>query len=109
MSGDLEHIRALDLALDHNRHRVTRGTRPPVDMGGDCRLWQVLTALCRRYDGYYPVGDLTRTVWMTYPAAAGTVHAAICKLRKVLRPLGLGIKVKKEIGYCLEILDDRKE
>ena len=104
MTSKLECVPALDLVLDHGRHRVTRGTRPPVDLGGNCRLWQVLTELCRRYDDYYPARDLRAAVWDDCYVEYETLWAAVSELRKRLRPLGLTVKHVKGLGYRLEDL-----
>jgi DNA-binding response OmpR family regulator len=102
MSERVDGIPALGVTLDHGRHRVCRGAGSFVDLGGQCRLWQVLTVLCRRYDSYLSKGDLRRQVWDDYPAEDLTLWGAVCELRSRLRPLGLTIRHAKGLGYRLE-------
>jgi DNA-binding winged helix-turn-helix (wHTH) protein len=105
MTGSLQHVHELQLTLDHSRHRITRKGYAPVDLGGQCRLWKILSQLCKRYDGYYPTNDLIAAVWDDYGAVSveeGTVYGNISDLRSRLAPLGLSIKHVKGIGYRLE-------
>jgi DNA-binding winged helix-turn-helix (wHTH) protein len=105
MAEKIQQVNQLQLTLDHSRHRITRKGYPPVDLGGQCRLWKILTRLCQRYDGYLPKNDLTDDVWDDYGAVSVeevTVYAAISELRSSLLPLALTIKHVKGIGYRLE-------
>jgi DNA-binding response OmpR family regulator len=97
----------LNLVLDHGRHRVTRGALPPVDLGGNCRLWQVLTELCKRYDSYCSASDLRTEVWEGYLIEEGTLWGAISALRRRLRSLDLTIEYVKGLGYRLKDACDR--
>lgn len=95
-------VPALELVLDHDRHRVTRGTRPFVDLGGNCRLWQVLTELCKRYDRCCSASYLRAAVWEGCFIEEGTLWGTVGDLRRRLRPLELTIKHFKGLGYRLE-------
>jgi len=104
MAAYLQKVPALDLVLDHGRHQVTRASLTTNSFRGKCRLWQILTELCKRYDDYYPVRDLRVAVWEDYPAEEGTVWGAVCEVRRKLLPLELTIVHEKGIGYRLEDL-----
>lgn len=102
MDNNVYRLSSLGLVLDHSRQQVTRQGRPQVDLGGNCRLWELLTALCKRFDSYYPITDLMSEVWgRNCLVEEGTVYGAVSDLRTRLRPLGLTIKHKKRIGYRL--------
>jgi DNA-binding response OmpR family regulator len=104
MAGHLDRVPALGLELDHDRHRAARESGPSIELGGNVRLWDLLEALARRHDAYYPTNELIRAVWVGYSVEAGTLWAAGSDLRKRLRPLGLTIRHVKGLGYRLEDL-----
>jgi DNA-binding response OmpR family regulator len=97
---------SLGITLDRTRQEVTRGNRPPVSLGGNCKQWAILTELWKRYDNYYLLNDLRATVWADegYLPEDSTVWALVSELRKRLRPLRLTIKHTKGLGYRLEHL-----
>jgi DNA-binding response OmpR family regulator len=107
MTEHLDRLPALDLVLDHDRHRATRGAGLFVELGGHVRLWQLLTALARRYDRYYRTYDLIDAAWEGYRAQEGTLWWAVSELRTLLRPLGLGIRFTRGIGYRLQDIRGR--
>ena len=104
MTGNFDRVPELELLLDHDRRRATRGTRPFVEFGGNTRLWQLLAALARRYDAYYRTYDLIDAVWKEYRAEPGTLFGAISDLRKMLRALDLTVKHYRNLGYRLKDL-----
>jgi DNA-binding winged helix-turn-helix (wHTH) protein len=104
MTENLEHVPALGLVLEHHRHRVTRENGSFVELGGNCKLWKLLAALCKRCDHYCPARDLRAEVWEGYLIEEGTLWGAVSDLRKRLRPLGIAIKHVKGLGYRLEDL-----
>lgn len=105
MHNDVFRVSGLGLVLDHSRHQVTRQGCSPVDLGGNCRLWAILTELCKRHNAYLLKKDLISAVWGygVIPEEV-TVYAAMSELRRRLRPLGLTIKHTKGLGYRLEDL-----
>lgn len=101
--SDKTRIAALGLELDAARHRVTRDNRPPVDFGGNCRLWDILAALAKRFDLHLAKRDLIVAVWKDeLIPEESTVYAAISELRRCLRPLGIAVTFTKRLGYKLE-------
>jgi DNA-binding response OmpR family regulator len=103
MSEQIYRVAGLDLDLDHSRHRATRRNRPPVDFGGNCRQWAILSALAKRFDLHLAKRDLIAAVWDqddVMPEEV-TVWAAISDLRRRLRPLGMTIMFTKGLGYKL--------
>jgi DNA-binding winged helix-turn-helix (wHTH) protein len=105
MSGNIDSVPALDLILDHSRHRVTRGSRH-ADFGGNCRRWAVLTELAKRAGGYCPKDDLITAVWgRSDPAFEGiddgTVYTTVFAVRRALHDLGITISHTKGLGYRL--------
>ena len=107
MENCIDNIQALDLRLDHDRNRASRGDKF-VDFGGRCRLWDILTALASRHDCYFSVNELIAHVWNDKADASifdATCYSHVSDLRKKLKSLGLGITHKKRIGYRLEIIE----
>jgi DNA-binding response OmpR family regulator len=109
MSGKPSGVPALGLDLDHDRHLVIRGTRPPVNIGGRLRPWKLLVALCGRHDAYYPKDDLIAAVWDEDPLAYHgiedvTLYWTVGELRRMLHPLDLTIRHVYSLGYRLEDL-----
>jgi DNA-binding response OmpR family regulator len=104
MTGNIDRVPALGLVLEHDRRRATRESGHSTELGGNGRLWDLLEALARRHDAYYPTNDLIRAVWVGYSVEAGTLWGAVSDLRKALLPLGLTIRHVKGLGYRLEDL-----
>src|SRR4051794_31998306 len=102
MAGNLDRVPALALVLDYNRHRVTRGDGPFVELGRNVWRWKLFVALCRRYEGYYRPSNLIADALAPCSAEIGTLYRVICDLRKRLRPLEITIKHRKDSGVRLE-------
>src|SRR5262245_21359776 len=107
MQKQLYRVRSLDLVLDHSRHEVTRGRRRPVDFGGNCRRWAVLTQLAESYPGFCSKDRLIDAVWASSKSDFdgiydGTLYSTVWAVRRALRLLGVTVTYTKGLGYKLK-------
>jgi hypothetical protein len=98
----------LDLVFDDGAHRVVR-KGAAAEFGGNVVLWELARALFKRGEGYYRLNDLRNDVWERYGLTPSpedaTVYAAVNDVRKLLKPLGVGVKHTKGVGYSLIALE----
>ena len=107
MQEDFYKVTDLDLILDHTLHQMRRGSLQPVDFGGNCRRWAVLTELAKCYPKYCSKTKLIDAVWAESDPAFqgiedGTIHSTVSAVRTALRSVGITITYKKDLGYRLQ-------
>jgi hypothetical protein len=95
------------LVVNETTFTVTRGGRS-VSLARSRLTWNLLRALIRRCEGFWPVEEL-RANWEQFGGRSeapefGTVHDAVSRLRKSIRRLGLTVEHLAP-GYRLAVLD----
>jgi hypothetical protein len=95
------------LVLNEMTFTVTRGDRS-VSLARSRLTWNLLKALIRRCDGFWPVDEL-RAHWEEFGGRSeapefGTVQDAVSRLRKSIRPLRLTVEHLAP-GYRLTALE----
>ena len=97
----------LGLELNDSNLQVRRNGGEVVDFSSSLLNWILLQKLIDEHHRYMKPADLTR-VWskcnLAYDPQPGTIHDRIFRLRKALKPLGIGIKGHRNVGWQLELL-----
>jgi DNA-binding response OmpR family regulator len=92
-----------DTTIDRNAWKVTRDGKV-ADFGGKEYPWKVFQLLHDRYPRIAPRADLLNTCWGVGLGSGETLGAHITRVRDLLKPLGLGVKNTRKVGYLLEEL-----
>jgi hypothetical protein len=94
----------LKLTFDTNLHTVERNNKR-VEFKEHGRPWEVLLKLADRYPNRYLVQDLGRDVWNPNGNEIDpydtVVQKAISAIRRLLKPLGVGVANTRKLGYIL--------
>jgi hypothetical protein len=112
-AGPLEMSAHLGVIVDEERHVLRRAGRSEVaDLSGSRLSWHLALALLARGDRYCSLDRLCG-VWEAHGAEENpekkTIEDAISRLRKRIRPLGLTVVHKAELGYALAELPSDNE